>query len=195
MNSSLLSGSSQSENGPVSHISVVHDELSMPQGSPRMRQGRFPSYEPNGRDDPIDFMDPQNLNDAQNFHTHHQHHGRHNPSSRHANQNTYNEVNEFPPPSDDDFTIIPVMNGSSLPPLSHKPVQLGQVDQWSISMVDELVQSAFSTLQLWMREREQLLMLKRLLLRRFCDVESRATAWYRAEIAQMEVWKGSLCVG
>ena len=108
----------------------------------------------------------------------------------------------FPPPSDDapnasddDFTLIPVMNGSSLPPLPHKPVQLGQVDQWSISMVDELVQSAFSTLQLWMREREQLLMLKRLLLRRFCDVESRANAWYRAEIAQMEVWKAGLRVG
>lgn len=79
------------------------------------------------------------------------------------------------------------MNDSSLPPLPHKPVQLGQVDQWSLSMVDQLVQSAFSTLQLWMREREQLLMLKRLLLRRFCSVERQANAWYRAEIAQMEV--------
>lgn len=173
-----------------------------------MRQGRFPSYDSNERDDPIDFMDPQNLNDAQNLHIHRQRHGRHNSSGRHANPNTHTEINHFPPPSsdapndpnapnapDDDFTLLPVMNGSSLPPLSHKPVQLGQVDQWSISMVDELVQSAFSTLQLWMREREQLLMLKRLLLRRFCDVESRANAWYRAEIAQMEVWKEGLCVG
>ena len=132
-----------------------------------MRQGRFPSYDPNERDDPIDFMDPQNLTDAQNLNIHRQRHGRHNPSSRHANPNTYTEINHFPPSSsddapnapnasDDDFTLVPVMNGSSLPPLSHKPVQLGQVDQWSISMVDELVQSAFSTLQLWMREREQL---------------------------------------
>lgn len=174
-----------------------------------MRQGRFPSYDPNERDDPIDFMDPQNLTDAQNLNIHRQRHGRHNPSSRHANPNTYTDVNHFPPSpsddapnapnapnaSDDDFTLVPVMNGSSLPPLSHKPVQLGQVDQWSISMVDELVQSAFSTLQLWMREREQLLMLKRLLLRRFCAVESRANAWYRAEIAQMEVWKERVCVG
>lgn len=166
-----------------------------------MQPGRFASYEAYDRNDAADAFDPQNQNDPHNFSSPHSYYGHNNPSSRNDGEDPFIEINHFPTPSpdspnasDDNFSILPVMNDASLPPLPHKPVQLGQVDQWSLSMVDQLVQSAFSSLQLWMREREQLLMLKRLLLRRFCSVEKRATAWYRAEIAQMEVCMASCCV-
>ena len=124
MNSSLLSGFSQSENGPVSRISVVHDDLSASQ------------------------------------------------SSRES-------------------VILPVMNDSKLPPLTHRAVQLGKAEQWTFEMVDSLTQCVFASLQNWMREREQLLMLKRLLIRCFCEDRELADAWYQREIEAMEA---SVCV-
>ena len=81
----------------------------------------------------------------------------------------------------------PLFNDDSLPPMQHTPVQAGHVGRWSATMVDELVRAVVTSLRVWVREKEQMLMLKRLLARSRCIVGEKSDRWYQREIDVLEV--------
>ena len=88
---------------------------------------------------------------------------------------------------DEGLAIPPMFVDDSLPPMQHAPVQAGHVGKWSVAMVDELVQAVVTSLRVWVREKEQLLMLKRLLARSRCIDGEKSDRWYQREIDVLEV--------
>ena len=82
------------------------------------------------------------------------------------------------------------MNQSSnslLPPYTHTPVESGEVTKWTSDMLEELITSVSTSLQCWLREKEQLLLLKRLLIHEKCIENEEVDKWYNQEIASLEV--------
>ena len=54
-------------------------------------------------------------------------------------------------------------------------------------MLEELITSVSTSLQCWLREKEQLLLLKRLLIHEKCIENEEVDKWYNQEIALLEV--------
>ena len=86
-----------------------------------------------------------------------------------------------------DIISPPIFSSNDLPPLSHLPVEETEVSQWTSERVDELVSSVSVSLQCWLREMEQLLLLKRLLIQSRCDENEIVEKWYDSEINNLKV--------
>ena len=88
---------------------------------------------------------------------------------------------------DEGLGTPPMFNDDSLPPMQHAPVQAGHAGRWSAMRVDELVKAVVTSLRVWVREKEQMLMLKRLLARSRCIDGEKSDIWYKREIRMLEV--------
>ena len=82
---------------------------------------------------------------------------------------------------------VPLFVDDHLPKMSHVAVELGHVEQWTPDMVDSVVNAVMMSLHVWLREKEQLLMLKRLLIRKNCRDGERGDEWYKQAIRELEV--------
>ena len=91
--------------------------------------------------------------------------------------------------NDDTPLIPPLVSDSCLPPLKHIPVEQGHMDQWDDLLVDDLITEVSLSLRQWIRERQQLLILKRQLLLKEYGVDSKVISWYEQEIKELEVRK------
>ena len=85
------------------------------------------------------------------------------------------------------LVIPPLFSNSQLPPYTHTPVELGEVTKWTSDMLEELITSVSTSLQCWLREKEQLFLLKRLLIHEKCIENEEVDKWYNQEIALLEV--------
>ena len=63
------------------------------------------------------------------------------------------------------------------------------MDQWDDLLVDDLIPEVSLSLRQWIRERQQLLILKRQLLLKEYGVDSKVISWYEQEIKELEVRK------
>lgn len=82
---------------------------------------------------------------------------------------------------------VPLFADDHLPKMNHVAVELGHVEQWTPGMVDGVVSAVVTSLRVWLREKEQLLMLKRLLIRKSCRDGERGDEWYKRAIGELEV--------
>lgn len=82
---------------------------------------------------------------------------------------------------------VPLFADDHLPKMRHVAVELGHVEQWTPDMVDSVVSAVMTSLRVWLREKEQLLMLKRLLIRKNCRDGERGDEWYKRAIGELEV--------
>lgn len=95
-------------------------------------------------------------------------------------------------PLDDNALVPPLVTVSDLPPLAHRPVEEGSLEQWDDAQVDALVTSVSRSLRQWVRERQQSLLLKRQLLLQW-EERTKVFHWYEDEVRRLEVRKRSDC--
>lgn len=89
--------------------------------------------------------------------------------------------------NDDTPLIPPLVSDSNLPPLKHIPVEQGHLDQWDDMLVDDLITEVLLSLRQWIRERQQMLILKRQLLLKEYGLDPKVISWYEQEIKELEV--------
>lgn len=86
-----------------------------------------------------------------------------------------------------EYVNPPLLPTVELPPLKHSPVERGFVEYWDDLMVDVLASELIMYLQQAVRERQQLLLLKRQLLLIHNVDAAQATQWYDDELSSLDV--------
>lgn len=86
-----------------------------------------------------------------------------------------------------EYVHPPLLPTVELPPLKHSPVERGFVEYWDNMMIDLLASELMLYLQQAVRERQQLLLLKRQLLLIHNVAVAQATQWYDSELSSLDV--------
>ena len=86
-----------------------------------------------------------------------------------------------------EYVNPPLLPTVELPPLKHSPVERGFVEYWDHLMIDLLASELTIYLQQAVRERQQLLLLKRQLLLTHNVDAIQAAQWYDYELSSLDV--------
>lgn len=81
----------------------------------------------------------------------------------------------------------PIFSDPTLPSYNHLAVENSHVSDWTSTRVEELITAMSISLQCWLREKEQLLLLKRMLIQSKCVEGDDAEKWYNDEVMILEV--------
>ena len=85
---------------------------------------------------------------------------------------------------------FPLYSHTNLPPFTHFPVEKGHLEWWDIQMIDSLASALTHSLFQFVRERQQLLLLKRdLLIHQNYPFDNKQAIleWYFREVSHLEV--------
>lgn len=81
----------------------------------------------------------------------------------------------------------PIFSDPTLPSYNHLAVENSRVSDWTSTRVEELITAMSISLQCWLREKEQLLLLKRKLIQSKCIEGDEVENWYNDEMMTLEV--------